>query len=334
MDLEKKIDLVSRPPTEEIVTKKELREVLETKTHPVSYWGIAPTGPPHIGYYKTFYKQKDLVDAGFKHKILIADFHAYLDDMKSPWEELKTRSEVYKKCLQLLGLEGKNIEYVTGSDFQLRKDYQMELFRALPLVTSTRATRAASEVCRMTNPKVSSLVYPIMQSLDCWALDVDLAYSGVDNRHAYMLARELFPKLKHKVPVVVLSSLGISISGGKKMDASRKEGRLELFTKPDDIKNSINKAYCPAGVLKGNFVIDVCKYVIFPRIKEFKIERDKKFGGDISFSSYEELEREFRSKKVHPQDLKNSTAGYLIDVLKPIRDYFDKHPNMLKTFKS
>lgn len=332
MDLKKRLELISKPPTEEIVTMKELQELLETTNHPASYWGIAPTGPPHIGYYKTFYKQMNIVEAGFKHKILIADFHAYLDDMKSPWSEMKTRSEVYKKCLQLLGLKGKNIEYVTGSDFQLTKDYQMELFKALPLVTTSRAIRAASEVCRMKNPKVSSLVYPIMQSLDCWALDVDVAYSGMDNRHAYMLARELFPKLKHRAPTLVLSSLGISLTGGKKMDASKKEGRLELFAKSSEIKNKINKSYCPAGVTKNNFVMEMCRYIIFPRVKELKVERPAKFGGDVGFSTYKELEKEFKAKKVHPQDLKNTTSVYLIDILKPIRDYFKKHPSMLKTF--
>jgi len=275
----------------------------------------------------------DLVKAGFKHKILIANIHAYLDDRKSPWSEMEIRGEIYKKCFQLLGLKGKNVEYVIGSEVELTKDYHLETLKAAGIVTAKRAMRAASEVVRMQNPKVSSMIYPIMQALDCWALDVDLAYSGIDNRHVYMLASELLAKLKRKVPVYVFTPLGIGLSGGEKMAASEKATRLELFAAPADIKSKINKAYCHAGKVASNPIIEYCQYLIFPRVSKFVIKRPAKFGGDVSFTKIEDLERDFKSNKLHPQDLKNATSEYLIKVLKPVRDYFDKNSKLLKTFE-
>jgi tyrosyl-tRNA synthetase len=46
--------------TEEIILVKELKRILKNKTKPISYWGNAPTGPPHIGYYRSIAKQIDL----------------------------------------------------------------------------------------------------------------------------------------------------------------------------------------------------------------------------------------------------------------------------------
>jgi len=319
--------------TEEVVTKEGLLDLLRTKKKIVSYWGVAPTGPPHIGYYRTLAKQMDLVKAGCHHKVLIANLHAYLDDMKSPWSEIKVRGEIYKKCLQLLGLKGQYVEYITGADIQLTKDYYLEILKASAFVTDKRALRAVSEVVRMTNPKVSSLIYPIMQALDCWALDVDLAYGGIDQRHVYMLASELLTKLNHKVPIYIFTPLGIGLSGGEKMSASEKEGRLELFAQPDEIRAKIKKAFCPESKIEGNPIIEYCKYLIFPRIKKFIIKRSKKFGGDMQFTKFEDLQIQFEDKRIHPEDLKNATAEYLIKVLKPVREYFNKNPDLLETFE-
>ncbi|MFH0869098.1 MAG: tyrosine--tRNA ligase [archaeon] len=332
MDSATRFELIKKD-TAEITTEDELKTLLRNKKSPVSYWGVAPTGPPHIGYYRAISKQMDLIEAGFKHKILIANIHAYLDDMKAPWEEIKARGEIYKKCFELLGLKGNNVEYVLGSDFQAKPDYQMKLYQSLPLVTVERATRAASEVCRMTNPKVSSLVYPLMQSLDCWGLEVDIAYGGIDQRHVYMLTRDLLPKLGLKAPSLIFTPLGMGLSGKGKMSASQKASRLELFAKPEDIHDKINSAFCPEGVIDENPVLEYAKYLTFPRISKFQISRPQKFGGDITVNSYEALAELFAKKGVHPMDLKNAVATYLVDILKPVRDYFTRNSDLLKIYK-
>lgn len=324
------LSLIKRD-TEEVITNEELKNLLEIKSKPTSYWGVAPTGPPHIGYYRAIAKQKDLVDAGFNHKILIADIHAYLDDRKSPWEELEKRSKIYEECFKLLGLN-EGVEYIRGSSIQETKDYQNEVLKASALVTVNRAIRAASETCRMENPKVSSLIYPIMQSLDCWALDVDAAYGGTDQRHVYALSRELLPQLNHNAPTVILTPLGKSTTGKEKMSASKRESRLELFAQPEVIRKKIYEAFCPPKILEENPILEYNKYFIFPRIQELKMEREQKFGGDVTFKDYQSLEKAFLEGNVHPLDLKRTTAEHIIKILKPIREYFS-NSNLLETYK-
>ncbi|MCX8203826.1 MAG: tyrosine--tRNA ligase, partial [Nitrososphaeria archaeon] len=44
MDVERRIELIVRPPTEEVITLEELRELLEAVERPVAYDGFEPSG--------------------------------------------------------------------------------------------------------------------------------------------------------------------------------------------------------------------------------------------------------------------------------------------------
>ena len=62
MDIETKIDLIRRAPTEEILTMKDLRHLLETEEHPIAYNGWEPSGLVHLGTgIICAYKMKDFV---------------------------------------------------------------------------------------------------------------------------------------------------------------------------------------------------------------------------------------------------------------------------------
>ena len=84
----------------------------------------------------------------------------------------------------------------------------------------------------------------------------------------------------------------------------------------------MSKSYCPEGVIEDNPVLEYCKYMIFEKFKEFKIERPKKFGGNLSFGNYSELESAFAKKQLHPMDLKQSTANYVNNLIEPVRKHF------------
>lgn len=44
MDIETRLELIRKPPTEEIITEEDLRQLLETKEHPIAYNGFEPSG--------------------------------------------------------------------------------------------------------------------------------------------------------------------------------------------------------------------------------------------------------------------------------------------------
>ena len=73
MDLETKIKLVYRPPTEEVITPEDLRKLLETEQHPIAYNGWEPSGLVHLGMgLVCAYKMKDFLEAGIRYKAYLS----------------------------------------------------------------------------------------------------------------------------------------------------------------------------------------------------------------------------------------------------------------------
>jgi tyrosyl-tRNA synthetase len=247
--------------------------------------------------------------------------------MKTPWELAKIRAKYYKKCFESLGME--KVEYVFDSDFKYDKDYAEKVYKLSVLVTQKRALRAASEVCRLRNPKVSELLYPVMQTVDCWKLGVDVAYSGTDQRHIYMLSREILPKIGLKQPTLVMTPMLSGLVKGVKSSASVPESNIKIYDEPSVIKKKIASAWCPPEA-EGNPVLEYYKYIIFPRFGSIKIKRPEKFGGDIEFKEYKDLERNYLTKSIHPSDIKSDLAKRLAEILEPCRKFFEKKKDLIK----
>ena len=328
-----KFELVARN-AEEIVTLNELKALLK-KNNAQAYYGIAPTGPVHIGYFATLSKIFDLMNAGIKTKILIADIHSALDDLKTPWSEIDKRANYYRKCIELAFPWKEKPEFILGSDFQLSAEYQLDVMKIASMSTINRTKRAASEVTRMKEPKVSELIYPIMQTLDEQYLGVDIQLGGSDQRHIMAFARDYLPKIGYKARVEIMMPLMVSLKGpGVKMSASIPESHIKVYESEESIKSKISKAYCPEKEIKDNPILQICKFIIFPVKGKMKIERQNKYGGDISFDSYEELEKAYHSGKLFPLDLKNSVSLHLSDNFKKAREYFKDNKQELETLGS
>lgn len=329
MDIKKRLELVKRGAAE-IITEAELIKLLEKKIIK-AYYGIAPTGPFHIAYLATLSKIFDFTQAGIKTKILIADLHSALDDLKTPWREIYKRSEYYKRCVELAFPWEEKPAFVLGSDFQLGHEYVLDVLKIASISTITRTKRAASEVCRLREPKVGEMIYPIMQAVDEQYLDVDMQLGGIDQRHIMAFAREYLPKIDYKARVEVMMPLVASLKGpGTKMSASVPESHIKIYESADKIKEKIKEAYCPEGDIKDNIITQLCELLIFRLKKKMKVARSAKYGGDITFSSYDKLKKEFLAKKLHPLDLKDAVAEQLIGIFKRARDYFAKHRDELE----
>jgi len=329
MTTQEKFYLIKRN-TEEILTEEELEELLETKDEPVVYLGNETTGRPHIGYMIPAVKIKDFVDAGLRVKILLADMHAYLNNMKTPFELLENRVKFYEAELRELyrsiGADVDKIEFVKGSDVELDRNYTLDVYKLAAMTTIDRAKHATAEVVKMDdNPKLSGCLYPILQTLDEEYLDADIQYGGVDQRKIFGFARESHPKIGQKKRVEVMTPMLPGIMGGK-MSSSDAASKVDLLDGPEDIEVKINKAYCPEGELADNGIMAFMKYVIMvlkqDKDETFLIERPEKFGGQVEYKTYDDLERDFMDKKLHPQDLKKALSRELVEILRPVREYF------------
>lgn len=322
MDIKKRLELVKRG-VAEIITESELKKLLEEKKQPVIYHGFEPTGQGlHIGCMIGVNKHIDFQKAGLKLKLLCADLHAWLNE-KGSLGKTERIAELYKEGFMALGVDLKKAELIHGSGFQLGYEYFLDVLKLSLSVRYLRAKRSMALIAREKgDPHIAQVLYPLMQAVDIKHLGVDIAFGDMAQRKVHMIAREELPKLDYKIPIAIHHEDMAGLTGGK-MSASIPASRIMIDEEPDSIRKKILQAYCPAKQLENNPILQICKYIIFERSKQLKIEREKKYGGDIILKSYEEVEKAF-SKNLHPLDLKNAVAESLIKILEPVRIHMNK----------
>jgi len=320
MSVEEKLELIKKN-TEEIVTEEQLKEIIKSKKKPVVYCGYEVNGPLHLGHFVTITKLMDFEKAGFHVKVLLADVHSFLN-RKGSESELKKEVENWRKTIKAIGLKA---EVVLGSDFQFKPEYTMDVMRLAQNSTINRGLRSMQEVARdVENATISQLWYPLMQIADIKHLGVDVAEGGLEQRKIHMMGKDMKNELHHDF-VAFHTPLITSLKGpGNKMSKSIPGSGISVTDSNEEIKKTIKDAYCPEKEIKENPILQITKLIIFPRIKSFEVKRPEKFGGNLSFESYEELESSYHNGKLHPLDLKNAVASYLEQIIKPIREKWAK----------
>jgi tyrosyl-tRNA synthetase len=316
VDVKEKIGIIEKG-TLEVINPDELSVIIE-KPNPIAYTGYEPSGKIHLGHAITVMKLKQLQGMGFKIKILLADYHAYLNG-KGTLNEIKDLAEYNMKVFRGLGLNH-GTDFVHGSSFQSKADYTDSVYKLSTLTTLKRAKRSMDQVSRYDeNPKVGSVIYPLMQVVDMSFLGVDLALGGMEQRKIQMLARELLPKIDFKAPVCIHTPLLHGLDGDEKMSSS-KGNFIAVDDDENVIKKKVKKSYCPIKVVEGNPIIEIAKYFIFPSQDKILIERCEKFGGNIELTENELCDM-YESGELHPLDLKNVVSDFLIEYLRPVREY-------------
>ncbi len=322
MNEKDRFELVTRN-LQEVIGTEDLKKVLKKKS-PSVYWGTMPTGSPHVAYFLPMIKIADFLKAGLKVKVLIADLHAALDGV--PWEILNKRQKYYEalfpEILKALGVDPKKLEFIKGSDLQLNHKYFQDLLKLSTLISQKDANKASSEVVKQNdNPLLSGLLYPLMQALDEEYLKVDMQLGGLDQRKIMVLARENLPRIGY-LPRIELMNPIIPGLIGKKMSASIPGSKIDLLDEEETVVKKIRNAEFSEGDANSG-VMQFLKYVIFPmkldNKEELMIERPEKFGGNISYSEFEKFEKDITSKKIHPLDVKNTTAKEINYILRRIQ---------------
>ena len=332
MDVIEKVELIEKPPTEEVVTHDELIELFKTNSSPKHYIGLEISGFLHLGsLISTGFKINDFVKAGVNCTIFLADWHTMINDkLGGDWETITKVSKYYEDAFKLVCPKA---TVVLGSDlYDSKKEYWKEFMRFTKHMSLKRTMRTLTIMGRSEDESkidLAKLLYPPMQAVDIHSLDLDIVHAGMDQRKIHMLVREIFPKMNWKVPVAVHHKLlpGLSKPSDQndtqilgKMSKSDPNSGVFIHNSDDEIKNKIKKAWCEEGNIQNNPLLEISKNIIFHEFNQMKIERPDKFGGNVEYYEYQQLESDFAEKKIHPGDLKQTVGNYLIKVISPIRD--------------
>lgn len=330
MDVMEKVKLIEKAPTEEVVTHDELVELFNTNSSPKHYIGLEISGFLHLGsLISTGFKINDFVKAGVNCTVFLADWHTLINDkLGGNWDTITRVSKYYADAFKMVCPD---VNIVLGSDlYDSRKEYWKEFVQFTKHMSLARTMRTLTIMGRSEEESkidLAKLLYPPMQAVDIHSLDLDIVHAGMDQRKIHMLVREIFPKMKWKVPVAVHHKLLPGLSKPEtsdnsqlgKMSKSDPNSGIFIHNTDNEIKKKISKAWCEEGNT-NNPLLEIAKTVIFHEYDEFKVERPDKFGGNVSYHNYSELEADFAQKKLHPGDLKQTVGNYLVKIISPIRE--------------
>ena len=340
MDIESRLDLLQQV-GEEIITLDDLRHLLETKKAPIAYDGFEPSGRVHIaqGVLRTINVNK-VLKAGCRFKMWVADWHAWANNkMGGDLDRIQLVGnylvEVWKAC----GMNVDKVEFLWANDAIEDMDYWKKVMQVARHSTLNRVLRC-SQIMGRTEQEVlqaSQILYPCMQAADIFHLEADICQLGMDQRKVNMLAREIGEKIGFWKPISVhhhmLMGLGQPPTEGMdtieraislKMSKSKPETAIFMTDSEEEIQQKMHKAYCPEKQVEENPVLDYAKYLVFETQKELRIERPKKFGGDLTLASYQELADQYRKGALHPLDLKKAVADSINTMVDPVRNHFKK----------
>ncbi|KAK6474304.1 tyrosine--tRNA ligase [Huso huso] len=311
---------------QEVLGEEKLKEILKERELKI-YWGTATTGKPHVAYFVPMSKIADFLKAGCEVTILFADLHAYLDNMKAPWDLLELRTQYYeqviKAMLESIEVPLEKLKFVKGTDFQLSREYTLDVYKLSSTVTQHDAKKAGAEVVKQVDhPLLSGLLYPGLQALDEEYLKVDAQFGGVDQRKIFTFAEKYLPSLGYTKRIHMMNPMVPGLTGAK-MSSSEEESKIDLLDRKEDVKKKLKKAFCEPGNIESNGVLSFVKHVIFPLHSEFVIMKDAKWGGDKTYTVFGDLEKDFAEELVHPGDLKNSVEAALNKLMDPIRKKFE-----------
>ncbi|KAJ2895750.1 putative tyrosyl-tRNA synthetase [Zalerion maritima] len=317
----------------EVLNPEIIDDVVLKEKRPLRvYWGTAPTGRPHCGYFVPMIKIAELLHAGCHVQILLADLHAYLDNMKSTLELVEYRAKYYeamiKSLLKAVGVDISQLHFVLGSTYQRTGDYFLDTLKLCAPTTISNAQRAGAEVVKQTdNPCLGGLIYPLMQALDEEYLKVDAQFGGVDQRKIFTCALENLPRVGYRVRAHLMNPMVPGLGTGEKMSASDPNSKIDLLDSPDVIDKKLKKAICVPQQVEGNGVLAFLEHVIF-RALNLKNKGDVKFvvkrrdAEPLEYTDIETLKKDYANDVLTPQLLKPALTRELDQLLAPVQAEF------------
>ncbi|KAH9942631.1 tyrosyl-tRNA synthetase [Amylocystis lapponica] len=360
---EQKYDLITRR-LQEVLGGDAVKAILAEGRSPKCYWGTAPTGRPHIGYFVPLTKIADFLRAGVEVTVLLADVHAFLDNLKAPLELVAHRTKYYQHVLlavfRSLGIPTAKLRFVEGSSYQLTREYNLDNYRLCAIVTEHDAKKAGAEVVKQVeSPLLSGLLYPGLQALDEQYLGVDFQFGGVDQRKIFTFAELYLPRLGYAKRAHLMNPMVPGLGGGK-MSSSDPNSKIDFLDAPEVVRRKIRGAFCEEGNTAENGVLAFVQAVLIPisalRVERahgetgedveegadaagdqasfalagapagtlFSVFRKDEHGGPLHYAEFEALERDFAERRLHPKDLKTAVAEGIVRLLAPIRKVFEE----------
>jgi len=359
MNTRQKINLIQQN-TEEVLSPKDLQSLINTKTPLKHYIGFEISGLIHLGNgLLSMGKVADFLKSGIECNIFLADWHTYINDkLGGDWAVIKKTADAYFKealiaCLECFGVKAGQVNFILASDLYTHTQHWQNLMEVSKNTTLSRIKRSVDITGRRAGEGIdfAKLIYPPLQVADIFSLGVNIVHAGMDQRKVHVIARKVAKNLKisplknakgevvapvaihhsliyglQKPPIWPIENVSHTVKASLKMSKSKPGSCVFIHDHPEAIRAKIQKAFCPPQEVGYNPIINWAQHLIFWNNGEgeLKVSRSAKFGGQKTYQSIKSLKTDYRQNKLHPLDLKNAVADWLIVKLEPVRKRFQK----------
>ena len=241
-------------------------------------WGVQPRDLPGLEFLVPIMQIVKFIKTGHYITILIADIHELLDSPHLNLNQIQNRGKTYKILIELLvelfDANPHSICYKYGSEFQLSSDYILDFYK-ISSQTTINETFKAREIdlepiesdssISKSNKKMTTMLYPILQSLDEKYVDCDIFYGSITQELMCKYSEELMNNNRktNKKVLYLLQDLTkkIGISFTDPLDTI--QIKLEYLTE-DEIEYLTEKILSPLLELRGDktFYLSATKQII------------------------------------------------------------------------
>lgn len=311
----------------------EIKSIIDSFTqirNKKTLWGVAPVSPLHLGYDSLILLQKALLGSGASHNILLSDIHAMMSHGLN-FDEVNRISNYYHYYLS--NICELNATFIRGSYFQMRSGYIEDLYGILSAINVNKI-KGTFPTSRKNEPFIAyQVIYPCMQCLDCYHIDIDIAIGEESQKKIYRLT-DIIRKSK-PLRSWILDRMNKDITFfyiptshdimGDPLIISSAKTRISVHETADTLSMKIKRMYAPPGKQqpiygKINALLEFFKYSVFPWTTEsIKI---KTTSGFEEYKSYNEFERDYYKEFIIPQDAKKTIYEEIWNRIEKIQNKF------------
>ena len=317
----------------------------------VAYIGLEPSGKAHLGWMILADTISNLIDEGVNVIILLADWHAWVNDkFDRDMGKISIASEYMSEMFRaILGnpKEGNGpgeVRFVRASEIMDSGKYWERVLRCSKNMSLSRVRRTFSIMGRdedSSDHDLAAFYYPALQAADIFELEVDIAFGGMDQRKAHMYMREVAEKNHWIKPTCIHTPMlsGLKGPGGRmdsfdhKMSKSDPGNAILLDDDPESIRVKMRKAFLEVGS-QNSPVFEISRHVIIPKVGKITVTPDPKYGEASEWYDAQAFIDAVSSGTIHPLDAKMAVADCLSEVLSPISEHFSDKNELLESINS
>ena len=312
----------------------------------VAYIGLEPSGKAHLAYILLADTIRNMLDEGVNVIILLADWHAWVNDkFDRDMDKITLAGEYMTEVFRALlgnpeeGEGSGQLRFLSASELMDSGKYWERVLHCSKNMSLSRVRRTFSIMGRdedSSDHDLAAFYYPAMQAADIFELEVDIAFGGMDQRKAHMYMRDVADRYGWTkatcVHTPIISSLRASgarmESFDHKMSKSDPEGAVLLHDGPDELRGKLRKAFLDPDD-SDSPVHELVEQIILPELSSLTITPDPKYGEPSTWDDPAALRKALAAGDVHPLDYKLAVADALAGLLAPLAEHFAATPDLL-----